>query len=189
MIDAVLLMRHCDIINIILGLIFNMLQFNHTYDVCTYVNDNYTIRPLLCYSSVCGIGNNVYGMSEYLIKYFDMIHDVNDSKEFMKMMKLCGNNWLIDSERKLYLLKISTCCEMIEVGGMDKFGISRVVYVIGNRSKICNFNVEHVNSQLKIVCVTNSEFYKFVTRGLGLYSTKQSVDVRSHHILVNGLLR
>src|SRR5579863_1959351 len=39
-IDVVLSIHQCDIINIILGIIFDQMQEGKTYDICTYINNN-----------------------------------------------------------------------------------------------------------------------------------------------------
>ena len=56
---------------------------------------------MLCYSKVCGFENDMYGMSKYLIKYFDETHDTYDkecrqmsAKEYMRY------RLLIDSEQR-----------------------------------------------------------------------------------------
>lgn len=185
MIDVVLSMGHSDIIFTVLCMIFNRMLYDHTYEVCTYVNRNGRIEPLLCYSKVCGFENDMYGMSKYLIKYFDETHDTYDyQRVYTSARNICGNDWLIDSEQRSYLLKLILLNKMIIIGKWGEFGISSVIYVIGSKPNASVFDTEYINSQFKLACVEGSKFYEFVKGELDV----ESVNIRLHHNIVDGKL-
>lgn len=185
MIDVVLSMRHCDIIFVLLMMIFDRLQCDHTYDVHTYINNNGAIESLLCYRKLYGFEWSIYGMSRGVINYVDKTHEICDyDRKYVETRNICGNNWVIDSERELYLITISKKDKLIVVGGVKDGVIVRVVYFVNFSLQEVDDNREFIDSQLKDYCAKGTKFYEFVKKELSV----ENVDVRSHHNIVNGLL-
>src|SRR5579863_7939880 len=130
-IEVILSIQCCDIIFVILELLFNKLQHEDVYDVYTYVNNNGTVEPTLCYRKLCGFEHNKYVMSEYLINYFDMTYDMWDyDSECEKADEMLGDNWIIDPKQQLFLLEISRNDKKITVGKVSGIECSIFVYAI-----------------------------------------------------------
>ena len=100
------------------------------------------------------------------------------------MSELYGDNWVLDPEQKLHLLKISKLDKMIFVGRVEKFGVLRTAYMIRSKFNTYNIDANYIDTQLKHVCVEGSKFYEYAKKELNI----ERVDVRSHHNIVDGKL-
>lgn len=188
MIDIVLMMRHCDIIFTLLMIIFDMLQFGHTYDICTYVNIDNVIRPLLCYSTICGFGCNMYGLSNGLINYFDAVHNVSDYESLCEKTKgRCSSGRTIDSEQKLFLIAAAESAKTIVIGKVTDSEGLMFVYFVNKTLMNLGWDERYITSQIKLLCTKGSVFHKIIVEELGICAATQCI-VRINHNIVDGVL-
>ena len=183
MIDVVLLMHHCDIIFVILDIIFDILRSGHTYEVYTYVNNKSIIKPLVCYSKLCGFEYNPYDMSKYLINYFDNARHIHNC-ERAKAKGICDSEWLIDPEQQLYLTMIANLGKTIIVGKINEVSSSIFAYFFDDDISYLDEHKIIVLSNLTYYCSKGSCFHNFFTRRLNV----DEVNIQIYHNLVDGVL-
>lgn len=192
-INVMLSMQHDDIIFTMLMVMFEQLQFDYTYTVETYVNDNNILKTLLYYSKLCGFEYNPHNISKRLIYYFDNTYHIHDKHdELTKAKEICGPDWtfawlckVIDPDQKLYLMNRDETNNVLVIGKINNIDISIFVYIIDNNVLPFFLNIENLTSDMKSFYDSKqSEFYKFIERKLGVVPTR----VQIHHNLVNGAL-
>lgn len=183
MIDVILMMGHCDIIFIMLMMIFELVQNGHTYEVFTYANKNDNIEPLLCYSKLCGFEYNPHNMSTCLIKYFDDTYNVSSyEKEIVRAKEICGSDWLIDPVRRLYLIQILTFKKIIVVGKVENSKVSIFAYLFNRVLWALKSDEACITSTLESLCAEHSVFYKVHMKGSNIE------HVQIHHNIVDSVL-
>ena len=183
MINVVLLMHHCDIIFVVLGVIFDELLFSQTYEVCTYINNNGRVESVVCYSRLCGFEYNPYRMSEHFINYFNSAHDTYDHAH-AKEKPCCDFDLTMDTEQKLYLLMSSNMGKNVIVGKVN--GLSASIFVYFFDSDLSNdqkWTVPDI-SYLSSVCSRGQSYHTFFTKVLNVCD----VDIRIYHDIIDGKL-
>lgn len=185
-IDVILSIQHCDIRHTLLMIIFGRLQFDHTYDICTYVNIDGYVKSMLCYSKICGFEYNPYCMSNHLINYFDNTYNIHDDK--------VRSNQSIDPEFTggLYLISTSEYNKLRIVGCVKELEVSLFVYFVDISLYTINDSKEHIISQFKEHSTNkDSVIYKFIVGKININASGLNINdiiIRTNHNIINGKL-
>lgn len=183
MIDVIMLIQHIDIRLILLRTIFDQMQYGHTYNIHTFVNNNNTLELLLCYSKCSGYEHNPYNLSKRLINYVDNTYNIYEKEiEDTKAAEICGPKWVIDSEQQLYLTAILNVHKMISVAQIKGSKISSFIYIINNVSSTSE--LENKIDEISRFDTIHTQFHDYVTNELNI----DIIDVQIHHKIVNGEL-
>ena len=179
-INAVISIQHCDIVTILLRIIFNQDYFNQTY---TYINHNDKTELLLCYSKFCSQEYDPYNISTYLINYFDQTHEItNVDDERTKAEKMYGPSWLVDPIKKLFLISIMESYKMITVGGIEDNKVSIFAYFVNANIPI--LNEKYISAYIKSAYCKGRVFNSLVKR----ISNVVPKSAQIHHKLINNKL-
>lgn len=182
MIEVAMSIQNNDVMCIILGMLFEKLQHEYTYDVHTYVNDNNGLKSILCFSKLYGHEYNPHNISNMLIKYLDKaIHLCNNAEEFINEDHIVEK--VIDSEQKMNLIVVSKQNRMMSVIKLDKSEVLLFVYIIDRSIETLDDNREYIQSQMKSI-YESYVFHKFIEKELGF----NQVNVRTHHNLIDDKL-